>query len=117
MTGSEKIKMIEKKYLRSDLPIFDVGDTLKMHIKVAEADKIRLHPFEGIVIRKSGGGVRANFTVRKLSFGEGVERTFPLYSPVIDSIAVVSKGVTRQSRLYYLRDRVGKKTRIKTANG
>ena len=117
MAGTERIKAIEQKYMRSDLPNFEVGDTLKMYVKVAEADKIRLHPFEGIVIRKNGGGVRANFTVRKVSFGEGVERTFPLYSPVIDSIEVVSKGVTRHSRLYYLRDRVGQKTRIKTAEG
>lgn len=117
MSGSQKIKAIEQKYLRSDLPAFNVGDTLKMRIKVAEADKVRLHPFEGTVIRKTGGGVRANFTVRKVSFGEGVERTFPLHSPVIDSIEVVSRGVTHQARLYYLRDRVGKKSRVKTAQG
>ena len=109
----DKINLVEKSYLRTDLPHFDVGDTIKMKIKVAEADKIRLHPFEGTVIRKSGTGLRAMFTVRKISFGEGVERTFPLHSPVIDSLTVVSKGSVRRAKLYYLRERVGKSTRVK----
>jgi large subunit ribosomal protein L19 len=85
-----------------------VGDTVKMKVKVAEADKIRLHPFEGIVIRKSGSGVKATFTVRKVSFGEGVERTFPMNSPVIESLKVVHKGMVRRAKLYYLRERKGK---------
>ena len=110
---TDKINLIEKPYLRTDLPQFNVGDTIKMKIKVAEADKIRLHPFEGTVIRKSGSGVKAMFTVRKVSFGEGVERTFPLHSPVIDSLTVIAKGSVKRAKLYYLRQRVGKRTRIK----
>jgi len=110
---SDKINLVEKAYLRSDLPHFDVGDTVKMKIKVAEADKIRLHPFEGTVIKKSGTGLKAMFTVRKISFGEGVERTFPLHSPVIESLTVISKGSVRRAKLYYLRQRVGKSTRVK----
>ncbi|MDZ4242963.1 MAG: 50S ribosomal protein L19 [Candidatus Omnitrophota bacterium] len=106
------IKQIEKAYLRSDLPKFSVGDAVKMKIKVAEADKIRLHPFEGTVIRINGTGARATFTVRKISFGEGVERTFPAHSPLIESIQVVSKGKTNRSRLYYLRQRSGKSARL-----
>ncbi len=109
----ETIKNIEKQYIRTDLPGFNVGDTVKMKVKVAEADKIRLHPFEGIVIRKSGSGVKATFTVRKVSFGEGVERTFPMNSPVIESLKVVHKGMVRRAKLYYLRDRVGNKVTVK----
>jgi large subunit ribosomal protein L19 len=108
-----KIKMIDKKALRDDVPDFDIGDTVKMKVKVQEADKVRLHPFEGTVIRKTGRGLKATFTVRKLSFGEGVERTFPLNSPVINSLKVVSKGIVKRAKLYYLRDRVGKKARVK----
>ena len=108
----EKIKLIEKEYVRKDLPSFDVGDTIKMKIKVAEADKVRLHPFEGTVIKKSGGGINATFTVRKISFGEGVERIFPIHSPVIESLKVVNKGVVKRAKLYYLRGRIGKKTRV-----
>ena len=108
----EKLASINEKSIRKDLPAFDVGDTLKMRIKVREADKIRLHPFEGTVIKKTGIGVGAAFTVRKISFGEGVERTFPVNSPVIDKIEVVSKGVVKRAKLYYLRDRLGKKARV-----
>ena len=108
----EKIASINEKSLRSDLPLFDVGDTVKMKIKVKEADKIRIHPFEGTVIKKTGIGVGAAFTVRKISFGEGVERTFPVNSPVIDKIEVVSKGIVKRAKLYYLRDRLGKKARV-----
>lgn len=105
------IKEIEKKHLRT-LPEFKVGDNIKMFIKVAEGDKVRNHPFEGTVIRKTGRGVKGTFTVRKTSFGEGVERTFPLSSPMIDSFKVVAKGVANRSRLYYLRGRIGKSARI-----
>ena len=104
---------IEAKYFRKDLPDFNVGDTIKMMVKVAEADKVRLHPFEGTVIRKKGRGLKSTFTVRKISFGEGVERAFPLHSPAIDSLKVISRGTVRRSKLYYLRKRVGKKTRVK----
>lgn len=114
MAGAlEKIKMIEKKYMRDDIPEFNVGDTLKMRIKVQEGDKIRLHPYSGIVISKSGKGARAAFTLRKISFGEGVERVFPLHSPSISHLEVVARGVVKRAKLYYLRSRVGKKTRVK----
>lgn len=109
----ERIKKVDEQYLKSDLPEFKVGDTVKMKIKVQEADKVRVHPFEGTVIRKTGRGLKATFTVRKISFGEGVERMFPIHSPVIDSLKVVSKGIVKRSKLYYLRDRVGKKARVK----
>ena len=109
----EKMKIIEDKFKKKDLPDFQVGDTVKMKIKVAEADKVRLHPFEGTVISKTSRGTRSSFTVRKISFGEGVERIFPLYSPVIESLKVVSKGIAKRSKLYYLRDRTGKGARLK----
>ena len=108
-----KMKKIQQKYLRKDLPEFNVGDTIKMKIKVAEADKVRLHPFEGTVIRKNSRGLQSTFTVRKISFGEGVERVFPLHSPVIESLHVVSKGKVKRAKLYYLRTMVGKRGRIK----
>lgn len=108
----EMIKKIEQKNFRSDLPVFDVGDTVKMKIKVQEADKVRLHPFEGTIIRKTGKGVKGTFTVRKISFGEGVERIFPLHSPVIESLKVMSKGKTNRAKLYYLRERQGKSARV-----
>jgi len=108
----EKMTSVSEKGIRKDLPAFNVGDTLKMRIKVKEADKVRIHPFEGTVIKKTGIGMGAAFTVRKISFGEGVERTFPVNSPVIEKIEVVSKGVIKRSKLYYLRDRLGKKARV-----
>lgn len=113
-THAEKIiQDINEKSLRTQLPDFKVGDTVKMKIKVREADKVRLHPFEGTVISKTGRGLKGTFTVRKVTFGEGVERIFPIHSPVIDSLQVVSKGVAERSKLYYLRGRTGKAARIK----
>ena len=88
----QKLKSIEEKYVRKDVPSFDVGDTVKMMVKVSEGDKVRLHPFEGIVIRKAGMGINTTFTVRKISFGEGVERIFPLHSPLIENLTIVSKA-------------------------
>lgn len=111
--AEEIIKDIDQKSLRTQLPDFKVGDTVKMKIKVREADKVRLHPFEGTVISKTGRGLKGTFTVRKISFGEGVERVFPIHSPVIDSFQVVSKGVTERSKLYYLRELTGKAARVK----
>lgn len=108
----EKIALQGEKNIRKDLPVFDVGDTIKMRIKVKEADKVRIHPFEGTVIKKTGIGMGSAFTVRKISFGEGVERTFPINSPVIDKIEVISKGIIKRAKLYYLRDRLGKKSRV-----
>ena len=110
---SEIIKRIDDKQIRTDIPEFEVGDTIKMKVKVQEADKVRLHPFEGTIIRKTGRGLKGTFTVRKISFGEGVERIFPLHSPVIESLQVVSKGIVKRSKLYYLRDRVGKAARVR----
>jgi len=108
-----KVQMVGEGQIRKDLPIIEVGDTIKMRIKVKEADKMRIHPFEGTIIKTSGKGLAASFTVRKISFGEGVERTFPINSPVIDKIEVVSKGLIKRAKLYYLRDRLGKKARVK----
>ena len=109
----DKMKMVDQKFFRKDLPAIEVGDFIKMKVKVMEAGKIRIHPFEGTIIKMIGNGSKSTFTVRKISFGEGVERIFPIHSPVIESVQVVSKGVTKRARLYYLRDRVGKKTRLR----
>ncbi len=111
---AEKLKLIEQKFLRKDLPEFHVGDTVKMMIKVQEADKLRTHPFEGTVISKTGRGLKGTFAVRKISFGEGVERIFPLHSPTIESLKVVAHGSVNRAKLYYIRSKIGKKSRIKT---
>ncbi len=113
VSSVEKIAIAGAAQMRKDLQVFAVGDTIKMKIKVKEADKVRIHPFEGTVIKKAGHGMSASFTVRKISFGEGVERTFPLNSPVIEQIEIVSKGIIKRAKLYYLRDRLGKKARVK----
>jgi large subunit ribosomal protein L19 len=99
--------------LRSDIPDFRAGDTLKVHVRVIEGNKSRVQIFQGVVIRRSGGGVRETFTVRKVSYGVGVERTFPVHSPVIEQIEVVTRGDVRRAKLYYLRDRRGKAAKIK----
>ncbi|MBF0485731.1 MAG: 50S ribosomal protein L19 [Candidatus Omnitrophica bacterium] len=109
-----KLKLVEKAHLRTDIPAFNVGDTVKMKIKVQEADKVRLHSWEGIVIAKRGIGVKAAFTVRKLTFGEGVEKTFPLHTPVIASLKVVSKGKVKRAKLFYLREKTGKGARVES---
>jgi len=111
--GNKITELVDKPRLRTDLPDIHVGDHLKMRVKVQEADKMRIHPFDGTVIRKSGGGIQETFTIRKISFGEGVERTFPVHSPLIESISVISKGRIRRAKLYYLRERIGKKARVK----
>ncbi len=113
VSAIDKIKIVEENFMKKDLPDFNIGDTIKMKIKVIEADKVRLHPFEGTVIRKTNRGLRSTFTVRKVSFGEGVERVFPLYSPVIESLKVVNKGSVKRAKLYYLRERTGKSARVK----
>ncbi len=99
--------------LRDDVPDFRPGDTLKVHVKVIEGNRSRVQIFQGVVIRRSGGGVRETFTVRKVSFGVGVERTFPVHSPVIDKIEVVTRGDVRRAKLYYLRSLRGKAAKIK----
>ena len=108
-----KVDVVEKSRLRDDLPEFWPGDNVRVHVNVVEGSRSRIQIFEGVVIAKRGGGLRESFTVRKVSFGVGVERTFPLHSPVIDQIEVVRHGKVRRAKLYYLRDRVGKKARIK----
>ena len=99
--------------LRDDVPDFSPGDTLKVHVKVIEGSRSRTQVFEGVVIRRQGSGVRETFTVRKVSFGVGVERTFPVHSPVIDRIEPVTRGDVRRAKLYYLRDRIGKAAKVK----
>jgi large subunit ribosomal protein L19 len=99
--------------LRSDHPDFRPGDTLKVHVKVVEGTRSRIQVFQGVVIRRQGGGVRETFTVRKVSFGVGVERTFPVHTPVIDKIEIVTRGDVRRAKLYYLRDLRGKAAKIK----
>jgi large subunit ribosomal protein L19 len=94
------------------VPSFDPGDTLRVNVKIKEGDRERVQAYEGICIARAGAGLNANFTVRKISFGEGVERVFPLYSPTVDSIEVVRRGKVRRAKLYYLRDRRGKSARI-----
>ncbi|MDI6689066.1 MAG: 50S ribosomal protein L19 [Actinomycetota bacterium] len=107
------IETIEKEQIRKDLPEFRAGDTVKVHYRVIEGSRERTQVFQGIVIQRRGGGLRETFTVRKISFGIGVEKTFPLHSPMIAKIEVVSRGRVRRSKLYYLRKRVGKATRVK----
>ena len=99
--------------LRTDVPDFRPGDTLKVHVRVVEGNRSRIQVFQGAVIRRQGGGIRETFTVRKVSFGVGVERTFPVHTPVIDRIEVVTRGDVRRAKLYYLRDLRGKKAKIK----
>jgi large subunit ribosomal protein L19 len=111
----DKIKLIESEYIKKEIPRFNVGDTVKVMVKIPEADKVRLHPFEGIVIAKKGSGGRENFTVRKVSYGEGIERVFPVYSPSIERIEVIRSGKVGRAKLYYLRGKVGKRaTKIET---
>jgi large subunit ribosomal protein L19 len=104
---------LDSSSLRDDVPAFRAGDTLKVHVKVVEGSRSRIQVFQGVVIRRSGGGVRETFTVRKVSFGVGVERTFPVHSPVIDHIEVVTRGDVRRAKLYYLRALRGKAAKIK----
>jgi large subunit ribosomal protein L19 len=105
--------LIDQDSLRTDVPDFAPGDTLKVNVRVVEGNKERIQAFQGIVIRRQGDGLRETFTVRKLSYGVGVERTFPVHSPIISSIEVVTHGDVRRAKLYYLRDRVGKAAKVK----
>jgi large subunit ribosomal protein L19 len=108
-----KVDLVEKPRLREDLPEFRPGDTVRVHARVAEAGRERIQVFQGVVIRRRGGGLRETFTARKVSFGVGVERTFPLHSPTIARIELVSRGRVRRAKLYYLRERRGKSARIR----
>jgi large subunit ribosomal protein L19 len=108
------IDRLEREQMRMDIPSFRPGDTVRVHVKIREGEKDRVQVFQGIVIVKKKGGIRSSFTVRKISYGIGVERVFPLHSPSIDKIEVVEKGLVRRSRLYYLRGLRGKAARVKT---
>jgi len=108
----KRIQMIEALHLKKDIPKFNVGDTVEVQVKIVEEGKTRLQAFEGIVIARKGSGLRETFTVRKVSYGEGVERVFPLHSPSIERITVTKKGDVRRAKLYYLERKVGKETRI-----
>jgi large subunit ribosomal protein L19 len=105
--------LVEQAQLRDDIPAFNAGDTVRVHVKVVEGNRERVQVFEGVVIARRGSSVRETFTVRKLSFGVGVERVFPIHAPIISKIEVIRRGDVRRSKLYYLRDRAGKAARIK----
>ena len=107
------IAELEQAQIRSDIPAFRPGDTLKVHVRVTEGNRSRIQIFQGIVIRRQGGGARETFTVRKISYGVGVERTFPVHTPAIEQIEVVTRGDVRRAKLYYLRSLRGKAARIK----
>jgi large subunit ribosomal protein L19 len=107
------VKVIESEQLRKDIPVFNVGDTVKIHVKVIEGTRERIQVYEGVVMKRQGGGLSETFTVRRISYGIGVERTFPLHSPKLDKIEVVRRGKIRRAKLNYLRDRVGKRAKIK----
>jgi large subunit ribosomal protein L19 len=108
-----KTDLVDQAYLRDDLPEFRPGDTVRIHVRVVEGNRERIQVFQGVVIRRQGGGLHETFTVRKISFGVGVERTFPVHSPSIAKVEIVSRGRVRRAKLYYLRERRGKKARIK----
>jgi len=105
--------LVDRAGLRDDVPEFAPGDTLKVHVRVVEGNRERVQVFQGVVIRRQGNGVRETFSVRKVSFGVGVERTFPVHSPIIARIEVLSRGDVRRAKLYYLRDRIGKAAKVK----
>jgi large subunit ribosomal protein L19 len=105
--------LIEQPFLRNDIPDFRPGDSVKVHVRVVEGNRERVQVFQGVVIRRSGGGIRETFTVRKISFGVGVERTFPMHSPSIAKLELLQRGRVRRAKLYYLRDLRGKKARIR----
>ncbi|HWJ04117.1 MAG TPA: 50S ribosomal protein L19 [Verrucomicrobiae bacterium] len=107
------IKLVEEQQLKQDIPNFQPGDTVRVHVKVVEGNRERIQMFEGVVIKRKGGGLRETFTVRRVTYGVGVERTFPLHSPRVDKIEVVRRGVVRRAKLYYLRELSGKAARIR----
>ena len=105
----DKIKHMESELAKKEVTKFNVGDTVRVMVKIQEADKARLHPFEGVVIAKRASGIKETFTVRRVSYGEGIERVFPLYSPAIERIEVIRSGRVKRAKLYYLRGEVGKR--------
>jgi large subunit ribosomal protein L19 len=112
----DKIKYIQSSQIKKDIPEFKVGDTVRVFSKIQEEGKTRIQAFEGTVIRIKGSGLQTSFTVRRISYGEGVEKTFPLHSPTIDNIKVIRKGKVRRAKLYYLRKKIGKKGKIQGAD-
>lgn len=109
----DKIKLIDEQQLKKDVPQFKAGDEVKVFVKILEAGKMRIHPFEGTILSRRGKGMSQTFTVRKISFGESIERTFPLNSPAIDKIEILKKGRVRSAKIYYISERFGKAARIK----
>jgi len=107
------LQQLEARQMRQDIPDFKPGDTVKVYVKIVEGDKTRIQTFEGVVIRKRNGAIRSNFTVRKISYGIGVERIFPTHSPFIEKLEVLKRGKVRRAKLYYLRNKTGKAARIK----
>ncbi len=107
------IKAVEREHMKENIPNFGPGDTIRVHVKVKEGNRERIQVFEGVVIKRNGGGLNETFTVRRISYGVGVERTFLLHSPRVDKIEVIRRGRVRRARLFYLRDRVGKAARVK----
>ena len=112
---NELIRQIEAEQLKSDIPQFNVGDTVRVYAKVVEGSKERIQMLKALLLKKQNGGVRENFTVRRIASGVGVEKTWPVHSPRIDHIEVVKRGIVRRAKLYYLRDRVGKAAKVKEA--
>ena len=110
------IDVIEKENMRAEIPAFGIGDTVKVSVRIKEGDKERIQAYEGVVIARRNGGIRETFVVRKISNGVGVERTFPLHSPLIDHVEVTRKGKPRRAKLYYVRDLTGKAAKIKAAD-
>ena len=110
---NEILRAIEAEQMRNDLPNFNVGDNVKLHVKVKEGNRERIQMFEGTVIKRQNGGLRETFTVRRVAYGVGVERTFPVNSPIIEKMEVTRRGKVRRAKLFYLRDRVGKAAKVK----
>ena len=109
----DALKLISESSMKSEVPAFEVGDTVKVHVRIKEGQKYRIQVFEGTVIAKRHGGIQETFTVRRVAHGCGIERVFPVHSPVVDKVEVVRSGKVRRSKLYYLRDRVGKAAKVK----
>lgn len=108
----DKIRQIQSKKLKADVPKFSIGDTLRVHVKIVEGGKQRIQPFEGTVIARKHSGINQTFTIRRISYGEGVERIFPLHSPSINKIEILRTGKVKRAKLYYLRKKIGKKTKV-----
>ncbi len=109
----DALKIIEQDSMKSEIPQINIGDTVKVHVKITEGDKSRIQVFEGTVIAKKHGGINETFTVRRVAHGCGIERVFPVHSPSVDKVEIVRTGVVRRAKLYYLRDRVGKAAKVK----